>query len=149
MEKLIREADILVENFHPGAIDHMGFTWERIQQINPRLIFGSIKGFNSCSPYVDVKAYENVAQAAGGAASTTGFGDGFPTVSAAALGDSNTGMLSLIGLLATLAASRENGPRPAGHHVGAGCNTQLVPDQIARPAASGKTRLSGRVPAIP
>lgn len=55
MEKLIREADILVENFHPGAIDHMGFTWEHIQEINPRLIFGSIKGFDECSPYVNVK----------------------------------------------------------------------------------------------
>ena len=100
MEKLIREADILVENFHPGAIDHMGFTWEHIQEINPRLIFGSIKGFDECSPYVNVKAYENVAQAAGGAASTTGFWDGPPLVSAAALGDSNTGMHLLIGLLA-------------------------------------------------
>ncbi|WP_272660044.1 CoA transferase, partial [Providencia sp. PROV112] len=46
MEKLIRQSDVLVENFHPGAIDHMGFTWEHIQELNPRLIFGSIKGFN-------------------------------------------------------------------------------------------------------
>lgn len=102
MEKLIRQADILVENFHPGAIDHMGFTWEVIQQLNPRLIFGSIKGFNENSPYANVKAYENVAQAAGGSASTTGFPDGPPVVSSAALGDSNTGMHLLIGLLAAL-----------------------------------------------
>lgn len=102
MEKLIRQADVLVENFHPGAIDHMGFTWEHIQELNPRLIFGSIKGFNENSPYANVKAYENVAQAAGGAASTTGFADGPPVVSAAALGDSNTGMHLLIGLLAAL-----------------------------------------------
>ena len=109
MEKLIREADILVENFHPGAIDHMGFTWEHIQEINPRLIFGSIKGFDECSPYVNVKAYENVAQAAGGAASTTGFWDGPPLVSAAALGDSNTGMHLLIGLLAALLHREKTG----------------------------------------
>lgn len=109
MENLIREADILVENFHPGAIDHMGFTWEHIQEINPRLIFGSIKGFDECSPYVNVKAYENVAQAAGGTASTTGFWDGPPLVSAAALGDSNTGMHLLIGLLAALLHREKTG----------------------------------------
>lgn len=109
MEKLIKEADVLVENFHPGAIDHMGFTWEHIQELNPRLIFGSIKGFDEDSPYANVKAYENVAQAAGGAASTTGFWDGPPTVSAAALGDSNTGMHLLIGLLAALLHREKTG----------------------------------------
>ena len=87
----------------------MGFTWEHIQEINPRLIFGSIKGFDECSPYVNVKAYENVAQAAGGAASTTGFWDGPPLVSAAALGDSNTGMHLLIGLLAALLHREKTG----------------------------------------
>jgi formyl-CoA transferase len=109
MEKLIKTADVLVENFHPGAIDHMGFTWEHIQELNPRLIFGSIKGFDECSPYANVKAYENVAQAAGGAASTTGFWDGPPLVSAAALGDSNTGMHLLIGLLAALVQRDKTG----------------------------------------
>lgn len=109
MTKLIQGADVLVENFHPGAMDHMGFTWEHIQELNPRLIFGSIKGFDDCSPYVDVKAYENVAQAAGGALSTTGFWDGPPTVSAAALGDSNTGMHLLIGLLAALLQREKTG----------------------------------------
>lgn len=109
MERLIKQADVLVENFHPGAIDHMGFTWEHIQELNPRLIFGSIKGFDENSPYADVKAYENVAQAAGGAASTTGFWDGPPLVSAAALGDSNTGMHLLIGLLAALLHREKTG----------------------------------------
>jgi len=109
MSKLIQGADILVENFHPGAMDHMGFTWEKIQALNPRLIFGSIKGFDDCSPYVDVKAYENVAQAAGGALSTTGFWDGPPTVSSAALGDSNTGMHLLIGLLTALMQREKTG----------------------------------------
>lgn len=109
MEKLIRQSDVLVENFHPGAIDHMGFTWEYIQELNPRLIFGSIKGFNENSPYADVKAYENVAQSAGGAASTTGFPDGPPTVSAAALGDSNTGMHLLIGILTALLHREKTG----------------------------------------
>ncbi|HLZ82293.1 MAG TPA: formyl-CoA transferase [Caulobacteraceae bacterium] len=102
LEDLIRGADVLVENFAPGALDRMGFTWERIQEINPMIIFGSVKGFSEGSPYADLKVYENVAQCAGGAASTTGFWDGPPTISAAALGDSNTGMHLAIGILTAL-----------------------------------------------
>lgn len=109
LEKLIRDADILVENFAPGALDRMGFTWEHIQDLNPRLIFGSIKGFSDGSPYADLKVYENVAQCAGGAASTTGFWDGPPTISAAALGDSNTGMHLLIGILTALMHREKTG----------------------------------------
>ncbi|MDQ7977315.1 formyl-CoA transferase [Paraburkholderia sp. SARCC-3016] len=109
MEQLIREADVLVENFHPGAMDHMGFTWEHLQELNPRLIFGSVKGFNDDSPYAHIKAYENVAQCAGGSASTTGFWDGPPIISAAALGDSNTGMHLLIGLLTALLGRERTG----------------------------------------
>ncbi|GAB7524571.1 formyl-CoA transferase [Paraburkholderia sp. 2C] len=109
MEQLIREADVLVENFHPGAMDHMGFTWEHLQELNPRLIFGSVKGFNDASPYAHIKAYENVAQCAGGSASTTGFWDGPPTISAAALGDSNTGMHLLIGVLTALLGREKTG----------------------------------------
>jgi formyl-CoA transferase len=102
LEKLIRGADVLVENFAPGALNRMGFTWEHIQELNPRIIFGSVKGFSEESPYADLKVYENVAQCAGGAASTTGFWDGPPTISAAALGDSNTGMHLAIGILTAL-----------------------------------------------
>ena len=102
MEKLIREADVLVENFAPGALERMGLSWEVLQEWNPRLVFGSVKGFNEDSPWADLKVYENVAQCAGGAASTTGFWDGPPTISAAALGDSNTGMHLTIGILTAL-----------------------------------------------
>ena len=109
MEKLIRDADVLVENFAPGAMDRMGLSWEYIHELNPRLIFGSVKGFNDDSPWSDLKVYENVAQCAGGAASTTGFWDGPPTVSAAALGDSNSGMHLLIGILTALLARQKTG----------------------------------------
>ncbi|WP_144157432.1 formyl-CoA transferase [Paraburkholderia sp. BCC1885] len=109
MEQLIREADVLVENFGPGAMDRMGFTWEHIQELNPRIIFGSVKGFSENSPYSDIKVYENVAQCAGGSASTTGFWDGPPTISAAALGDSNTGMHLAIGILTALIGREKTG----------------------------------------
>ncbi|MEA2383278.1 MAG: formyl-CoA transferase [Solirubrobacteraceae bacterium] len=109
MEQLIRTSDVLVENFAPGAMDRMGLSWDVIQELNPRLVYGSVKGFNDDSSYSDLKVYENVAQAAGGAASTTGFWDGPPTVSGAALGDSNTGMHLAIGILTALLSREKTG----------------------------------------
>jgi formyl-CoA transferase len=109
MEELIRRSDVLVENFAPGAMDRMGLSWEHIQELNPRLVYGSVKGFNDASRFSDLKVYENVAQAAGGAASTTGFWDGPPTVSGAALGDSNTGMHLAIGILTALLSREKTG----------------------------------------
>ena len=90
-------------------MDRMGLSWEHIHELNPRLIFSSVKGFNEQSPWADLKVYENVAHCAGGAASTTGFWDGPSTVSAAALGDSNTGIHLLIGLLTALIAREKTG----------------------------------------
>src|SRR4029453_14125901 len=109
LEELIRRAAVMVENMGPGGLDRQGFTWEHIHELNPRLIFGVVKGFPDGSPLTDVKAYENVAQCAGGNASTTGFWDGPPTVSGAALGDSNTGMHLLIGILAALMQREKTG----------------------------------------
>jgi formyl-CoA transferase len=109
LTKLIQESDVLVENFGPGALDRMGFSWENIQKINPGMIVASVKGFSDGHHYEDLKVYENVAQCAGGAASTTGFWDGPPTVSAAALGDSNTGMHLAIGILTALHHKNKTG----------------------------------------
>jgi formyl-CoA transferase len=109
LTRLIKQSDVLVENFGPGALDRMGFTWEHIRELNPGMIVASVKGFSDGHHYEDLKVYENVAQCAGGAASTTGFDDGPPTVSAAALGDSNTGMHLAIGILTALHARNRNG----------------------------------------
>src|SRR6266404_4107106 len=109
LEAMIKTSDVLVENFGPGALDRMGFSWERIQELNPKLIMASVKGFSEGHSYEDLKVYENVAQCAGGAASTTGFWDGPPTVSAAALGDSNTGMHLAIGILTALMQRQKTG----------------------------------------
>jgi formyl-CoA transferase len=109
MEQLVKGADVLVENFAPGAMDRMGLGWDVISAWNPRLIFGSVKGFNDDSSYTDLKVYENVAQCAGGAASTTGFWDGPPTISGGALGDSNTGMHLLIGILTAIIDRNKTG----------------------------------------
>jgi formyl-CoA transferase len=112
LEKLIKESDVLVENFGPGALDRMGFSWERIQELNPKMILASVKGFSDGHHYEDLKVYENVAQCAGGAASTTGWWKGEqsgPMISAAALGDSNTGMHLAIGILTAYIGRQQTG----------------------------------------
>ncbi len=101
LERLVKHCDVLVENFAPGALDRMGFTWERVQELNPRMIVASIKGFGP-GPYQDCKVYENVAQCAGGSASTTGFDDGPPLVTGAQIGDSGTGLHLALGIVTAL-----------------------------------------------
>jgi formyl-CoA transferase len=101
LERLVKHCDVLVENFAPGALDRMGFTWERISQLNPKMIVASIKGFGP-GPYEECKVYENVAQCAGGSASTTGFDDGPPLVTGAQIGDSGTGLHLALGIVCAL-----------------------------------------------
>lgn len=108
LTRLIEECDVLVENFAPGAIDRMGFSWERIQEINPRMIMASIKGFGP-GKYADCKVYENVAQCAGGSASTTGFRDGPPLVTGAQIGDSGTGLHLCLGIVTALFQREKSG----------------------------------------
>jgi len=108
LERLVKECDVMVENFAPGALDRMGFSWERIQEINPRMIMASVKGFGP-GPYEDCKVYENVAQCAGGSASTTGFLDGPPVVTGAQIGDSGTGLHLALGIVTALFQREQSG----------------------------------------
>ncbi|NIP46679.1 MAG: formyl-CoA transferase [Gammaproteobacteria bacterium] len=106
--RLIEQCDVMVENFAPGALDRMGFTWERIQEINPRMIYASVKGFGP-GPYEDCKVYENVAQCTGGSASTTGFDEGPPLVTGAQIGDSGTGLNLALGIVTALFHREKSG----------------------------------------
>ncbi|WP_210594460.1 formyl-CoA transferase, partial [Streptomyces sp. GESEQ-35] len=101
LTELIRRSDVMVENFAPGAVDRMGFTWDRIQEINPQIVYASIKGFGE-GPYTSFKAYEVVAQAMGGSMATTGLQDGPPMATGAQIGDSGTGVHAVAGILAAL-----------------------------------------------
>ena len=147
LEALVRTCDVMVENFAPGALDRMGFTWERIQQLNPRMILASVKGFGP-GPYEDCKVYENVAQCAGGAASTTGFDDGPPLVTGAQIGDSGTGLHLALGIVAALYQRNTSGRGQKRAGRDAGRRAQPLPGQAARPAAP-RPRPAHRIPAIP
>jgi formyl-CoA transferase len=106
--RLIQTCDVMVENFAPGAIDRMGFPWEKIQELNPRMIYASVKGFGP-GPYEDCKVYENVAQCTGGSASTTGFDDGPPLVTGAQIGDTGTGLHLALGIVTALFQREKTG----------------------------------------
>ena len=109
---LLKDADIFVENIGPGDVEKLGFGWDEVHKLNPKLIMASLKGFNQGSRFEHVKAFEPVAQSAGGAASSTGWNTGdntAPTQSGAALGDSNSGMHLLIGILSALLQRQKTG----------------------------------------
>ncbi|MEA2212826.1 MAG: formyl-CoA transferase [Solirubrobacteraceae bacterium] len=105
-EELLRRSDVMVENFAPGVMDRLGFTWERVQEINPRIIFASLKGFGA-GVLGHAKAYEPIAQATGGAMSTTGFDDGPPVVTGAQIGDSGNAV-HLFGAICAALYQRTN-----------------------------------------
>ena len=106
---LIKSCDVVMENFGPGVLNRLGFGWEEVHKINPRIVMASIKGFGSEGPYADFKAYENVAQAMGGSLSTTGFPEGAPVATGAQIGDSGTGVHLLAGILAALLQRERSG----------------------------------------
>jgi formyl-CoA transferase len=106
---LLGTADVLLENFGPGVIERLGFGYPVVRQLNPRLVYASIKGFGSYGPYRDYKSYEPIAQAMGGAMSVTGFPDGPPTYLWPSIGDSGTGMHCVIGILAALMQRHSTG----------------------------------------
>lgn len=106
---LLRACDVVMENFGPGVLERLGFGWERVHAINPRIVMASVKGFGSEGPYADYKAYENVAQAMGGSMSTTGDPAGPPFATGAQIGDSGTGVHLMAGILAALLQRERTG----------------------------------------
>jgi len=112
--KLLAASDVLLENFGPGVLERLGFGYPAVREINPRLVYASIKGFGSYGPYRDYKSYEPIAQAMGGAMSVTGSADGPPTYVWPSIGDSGTGMHCVIGILAALMQRHTTG---LGQHV--------------------------------
>jgi formyl-CoA transferase len=102
LRDMIKKADIFAENFAPGAIEKLGFSYEEVSKINPRIIYATVKGFGRGSPYENNLAFDMIAQAAGGVMSITGEADGRPIKPGVTLGDTGTGLHAAIGVLAAL-----------------------------------------------
>src|SRR5437660_11782026 len=102
LERMVERADVLIENFGPGSFERLGFGWEDLRRMNPRIISASVKGFGSTGPYANYKSFEMIAQAMGGAMSVTGTADGPPTKVEAGLGDTGAGLHAAIGILGAI-----------------------------------------------
>ncbi len=109
VKDLARKADVFMENFAPGAIERLGLGYDVLSKLNPGIIYGQIKGFGEGSPYANNLAFDMIAQACGGLMSITGEADGRPAKPGATLGDTGTGMLMLISVLAALYKRKETG----------------------------------------
>jgi crotonobetainyl-CoA:carnitine CoA-transferase CaiB-like acyl-CoA transferase len=109
VKELARKADVFMENFAPGAIERLGLGYDVLSKLNPGIIYGQVKGFGEGSPYEKNLAFDMIAQACGGTMSVTGQPDGPPAKPGPTLGDTGTGMLMLISILASLHKRRETG----------------------------------------
>jgi crotonobetainyl-CoA:carnitine CoA-transferase CaiB-like acyl-CoA transferase len=114
VKDLAKHADIMVENFAPGAIERLGLGYEDVRAVNPGIIYAQVKGFGTGGPYENNLAFDMIAQATGGVMSITGEADGPPIKPGVTLGDTGTGMLLAISLLAALYRRGKSGQ---GEHI--------------------------------
>ena len=144
-EELLKKCDVIMENFGPGVLERFGYSWEKIHEINPSIIYATIKGFGSSGPYSDYKAYEPIAQAMGGSMSTTGFPENPPTITGAQIGDTGTGLHLAIGICAALYHRTHNGN--VGQQVEAAMQESVM--NLCRVKFRDQGRLMGGKGALP
>jgi formyl-CoA transferase len=109
MRSLIEKSDVFIENFGPGVIERLGFGYDAVRQINPRMVYAQIKGFAPDGQYADFLAFDGVAQAAGGALSVTGLEGGIPIKPGPNMADTGTGLHCSIGIISALFQRERSG----------------------------------------
>jgi formyl-CoA transferase len=114
VKDMAKRADVMVENFAPGAIERLGLGYDAVRAVNPGLIYAQLKGFGTGGPYEKNLAFDMIAQATGGVMSITGEADGPPIKPGVTLGDTGTGMLLAISILGALYRRRASGE---GEHI--------------------------------
>ena len=109
LKKLVAEADVFLENFAPGTIERLGFGYDELSAINPRLIYGSVRGFSDTSPYKDFRVFDAIAQSIGGAVSFTGEAGAPPVKPGPTFADTGSGAYLAIGILGALYQREQTG----------------------------------------
>ncbi|TQR15531.1 CaiB/BaiF CoA transferase family protein [Psychrobacillus soli] len=107
--KMVKEADVLVENFRPGVMDRLGFGYEELKKINPSLVYCSCSGFGSTGPYKDRPGQDLLLQAMSGLASLNGKKKDAPVLVGSAIIDQHAATLAAMGILAALYERKETG----------------------------------------
>jgi len=102
LTRMIRQADVMIENMSPGGIERLGFGYDVVEQLNPRIVYAQIKGFAPDGPYADFLSFDMIAQAVGGAFAITGVQGGPPLRPGPHVGDTGAGIHCLVGILAAL-----------------------------------------------
>ncbi len=114
VKDLAKHADVMVENFAPGAIERLGLGYDAVRSVNPNIIYAQLKGFGTGGPYEKNLAFDMIAQATGGVMSITGEADGPPIKPGVTLGDTGTGMLLAVSILGALYRRQKTGQ---GEHI--------------------------------
>lgn len=109
LRRLLKDADVMVENFAPGTIERLGFGYDQVRELNPGLVYASVKGFHPQSRFGSMLAFDPVAQATGGALSVTGEPDGIPLKPGPTIGDTGAGLQLALGIVAALYQRRDSG----------------------------------------
>ena len=150
VKNMIGQADVMMENFAPGAIERLGLSYDVVKAINPGLIYAQVKGFGEGSPFEKNLAFDMIAQASGGSFSVTGAHDGPPTRPGVTVGDTGTGMLMAITILGALYKRRETGE---GHRLQVAMQDAMLHYMRVNFATQGRTgkaatRGGGKLPGV-
>jgi CoA:oxalate CoA-transferase len=139
LRELVREVDILVENYRPGTMEKLGLGYEALRQENPGLIYAAVSGFGQTGPYKERAAYDGIVQAMGGIMSITGQPDGEPTRVGTSIGDITAGLFACIGILAALHHRDQTGEGQMVDVAMLDCQVALLENALARYSVSGET----------
>lgn len=132
LKELVKQVDVLVENFRPGTMEKLGLGYDVLKEINPALVYAASSGFGHSGPYSKKPAYDGVVQAMGGIMSITGPKDGEPTRVGPSIGDIAAGLFTTIGVLAALNHKNETGIGQKVDVAMLDCQVAMLENAIAR-----------------
>jgi CoA:oxalate CoA-transferase len=149
-ERLLERADVLVENFRPGAMERLGYGWEALHARHPRLIYAAASGFGHSGPYAPKPAYDMVVQGMGGIMSITGHPGGPPTRVGASIGDITAGLFTAIGVASALHHRHASGQGMKVDVAMLDCQVAILENALSRYFLTGRSPqpLGARHPSI-
>lgn len=135
---LVKDADVVVENFRPGTMDRMGLSYDVLKEVNPNIIFASCSGYGQDGPYSQRAAYDGVVQAIGGIMSITGEKNGKPTRVGTSIGDIAAGLFCAIGILSALISREKTGEGQIVDVAMLDCQVAILENAISRYLVTGE-----------